>query len=979
MTRDPLIPQSGLGRSHAAASPASVLPPARGVIVKSVPDERQGLVMRGEVEDGEAWALVRWRDGEQSWTRAGSLRTRLEDACEVADAPYGPRPSLGEGVVRAVRTLAGEEQALVELHETGETVWLPAMRLQFIKSLAKRFVLGELPRQACVDREGSSSYDNQAERLRLRVLASAITHWNENSGAFARLDIDPLPHQIQLVRHILASGEFSWLIADDVGLGKTVELGMLLSALMARDVVRRVLLITPAGLVRQWREELWSKFGLGGFLVYGQDFTIAETRHWAMYEHVIGSMDTLKQDKHMETLLGAPHWDMVVFDEGHRLTRHTSGSRVVASERFRLAAALRRRTTSMTLLTATPHQGDVSRFQALLELVRPHHAEAINNLEAHPEIITRMVVRNPKSRVTDLQGRLIFKGKQTHAVTVRLSEQEKAFDALLQSYLRSGYATAEQGKATKRGRAVGLVMNSYRKLAASSMAAIRAALVRRRQRLAAPEAPPSVSAPYTYDDRFMGEAEEQIATEAGGEFFTHERELLDELLKTAETVATHDSKCAALLEEIIPQLGAEKLVIFTEYRATQAHLQHELAVRHGADAVTLIHGGMDYKEREHAIAAFEDTAQFLISTEAGGEGVNLQRSCHVLVNFDLPWNPMRLVQRIGRLYRYGQERVVVVYNLHRPDTLDGRVVGVLYDRIAQVARNLAALGDEFSPGLEEEIFGQMAELLDIEATLEHARQSSPKQTEAELEAALERARQAVEHQQELLQFAHGFDPDAAAHELALTADHLRAFAEGMFRLLGVHVEKQTHNGRVLTIRLSRTLAEELGRNARVMRVTAVRELAARREEVEMLDMESPLFRLLVKKALHLSFQGRLAAAPGLAGSALVAAVLRWQDDRGRRMRQELAVCLVNEQGQAECNSEALGEWLLQPIDDAAAAAAHCAWDVDAARQAAGRCLEAAGGHMNRRLVAACNEHLHPHARQLVAAAWLCPEGASRRE
>src|SRR5690606_2243729 len=159
-------------------------------------------------------------------------------------------------------------------------------------------------------------------------LAHAIKVWNENTGALSHLEIEPLPHQINLVHHILASGNFNWLIADDVGLGQTIETGILLHALRQSDLVKRIILLIPTRQTKQWQEELYYKFKLEGFEIYGEDFFINETRQWKMHDCVIGSMDRLKQAGHLESLLQSEPWDLVIFDEGHRLSRRQYGHKL---------------------------------------------------------------------------------------------------------------------------------------------------------------------------------------------------------------------------------------------------------------------------------------------------------------------------------------------------------------------------------------------------------------------------------------------------------------------------------------------------------------------------------------------------------------------------------------------------------------------------------------------------------------------------
>jgi len=219
---------------------------------------------------------------------------------------------------------------------------------------------------------------------------------------------------------------------------------MLLAALKQRGTFRRILLVIPAGLTRQWQDELRQKFGMDDFQIYGHDFFIHDPRQWKFYDHVIGSIDRFKADDHKDLLLTAGPWDLIVFDEAYRLSRRQWGRKLDASDRFRLAAELRNVTDSLLLLTATPHQGMQDKFQALLELLRPELRDEINRLSLNPSILKDIVIRNNKADVTDAEGNFIFKGKTTHAIPVAISEDARSFDRALQAYLRRGYAASRE-------------------------------------------------------------------------------------------------------------------------------------------------------------------------------------------------------------------------------------------------------------------------------------------------------------------------------------------------------------------------------------------------------------------------------------------------------------------------------------------------------------------------------------------------------
>lgn len=676
---------------------------------------------------------------------------------------------------------------------------------------------------------------------------------------------------------------------------------------------------------------------------------------------MIGSVDRFKAENHKEALLDAGPWDLIVFDEAHRLSRRQWGRRLEVSDRFRLAAELRRLTDSLLLLTATPHQGMQDKFQALLELLRPEFKDEIDMLTLNPGILKDMVVRNNKADVTDAHGNFIFKGKTTRAIPVETSKESRSFDHALQFYLRQGYAA---GSALGRqGIAIGFVMTVYRKLAASSAAAIHQALQRRLARLLDQQNGEVDGDGEAPDDRYEGEWEEQ-QTGSAREFFTGEIELVRTLIDSAARLVDDDLKVQTFIDGLVSSVlhahPEEKVLVFTEYRATQAHIAEALLNRFGADKVNLIHGGQEFKARFAEIAHFEDQGQFLISTEAGGEGINLQRRCHVMVNFDLPWNPMRLVQRIGRLYRYGQDKRVVVFNVHAPQTLDAEIMELMYGRLAQVVADMAVLGGEFNEGLADDILGQMADVLDVEDILEKAIDTNIARTQGRIDEALRLAREAVAKQRELFEYVTGYDPNETRYELVITGEHLRAFVEGMFAQLGIEVGERLHKGAVWEIRVPEPFAAEIpGRRTR-LRITFDRVWGADRPDIQTMDIQSPMMQLLLRKAKTYAFGGHVTALGGLEGRAVLTAILRWQNDQGRRMRQEYTVARVRDDGRVETNPQEFADWLLNPASDVSLAT-----DKTAVKS----WFQAAEQATDRRLGALSNTDLHPENRQWVSGGW----------
>ena len=827
---------------------------------------------------------------------------------EVEHPDQGPvRRGLGTGHVLATRSISGIDQVLVQFVETGETRWLPFQSLRHVTSVAQRMAAGAL-----------GAYDDHAERFRMRALAIALSNWHANTGAFGRLDIDPLPHQLHVARRVVTSGEANWLIADDVGLGKTIEVGLILHALTQRNRCRRVLVVCPATLVKNWKEEMRGRFDRA-FEIYGRDFTPEYPDELRLRDNVIVSLDLAKRDAHRDMLLSAGDWDVIVFDEAHRLGVQENGER---TERYRLAEALRPMTPAMLLLTATPHQGKSRRFAALLELVRPDLAWEIAGLEANPEIVGDIVLRNRKTRVTDAQGEPIFRGHDTQRILVTPSDAMRSFDLALRDYLRHGYAVSARGGT--EGRAIGFVMTTYRKLASSSIAAIHRALTVRRGRLREAEHSDRPSLDSLIDSGELESADDLAERRdlfGGREFFDNEIEQIDALLCLAEAAWDEDAKCMRFLEEIVRPLvdRDENLLVFTEYRATQAWLADAIA-EHVPEAgpVALINGSMSLDAKIESVERFEDrAARILVSTEAGGEGLNLHRSCCVMANYDLPWNPSRLVQRIGRLYRYGQTRRVQVINLQSDDTFDAQALRLMLDRVQTIATELAAVAPENAEALAAETLGALLSNIDMEALLERADAMNIELTIEEIDAAIRSAQEAHKIEGEILDFADSHEGSVSG---GLDHRHMAAFIEGMMPHIGGAVRGRLDGGRILEVELPEDRVgrhPEFGRR-RIVQLGTDPATSRRRRDVFPLDFRLSFTVELARLAKDRRFDG-LCAATALEGVAfrwLSLWRVRWQDAEGRLL-EEAQIPLV---GTTTGNNiwhrwldHELGKFLLSPM------------------------------------------------------------------
>ena len=770
----------------------------------------------------------------------------------------------------------------VQLHGTGESRWLPYENLLRLRDASIKYARVEAPQT------------DSAERFRLKGLAHALDSWNQVTGALDRLDVDPLPHQIDLVHRIMNSDHSNWLIADDVGLGKTIEVGLLLAAKKRRRQARRVLVVCPAGVVRQWQDEMRYKFN-EDFRIYGLDFNINQPSHWGTYDKVIVSIDRAKSDSHSPVFSDSGEWDVIVFDEAHHLSK-IEGQAV--TQRYQLAEKLKDMTDSFIFLTGTPHQGRTYQFVNLLLLLRPDLIERFRRISSDPSVVAELVLRNRKSLVTDARGNFIFRGQTTNRIDVPLSESARAFDGQLQSYLRHGYAASVAGGTT--GRAIGFVMTTYRKLASSSIAAIERALERRASRLRGENENSLVNGfvqtldelEEAFDDGMdsmddLGEISESIVASSTGanSFFEDEQSQISELLAAAKQVKHDDLKLKKFLSEIVDPIHSvgEQLLIFTEYRATQDYLVTALRERHPDAGVAQINGSMSLSEKRANIDTFNETAQFMISTEAGGEGINLHDRCHILVNYDLPWNPSRLVQRAGRLYRYGQQKRVIVFNLTAEDGFDNKTLSMMLDRVESIAQAMAEVDDDFRDGLETEIIGDLLERLDIASVLSANRAMDVSRTDEEIDIAIERAREAKRQQENLFAHVEGYNPQATTALYTFGPEDVLAFLEGILPFRGVRIRDRLHNGRTLEIQLPdemRGRYSEFPPRATVVRVTVDRQIAIRRQNVVPMDFASPFFRNLVEFAKSPEFKGDYASLLGPESGTLTLYKIRWQNDQG---------------------------------------------------------------------------------------------------
>ncbi|MBD8664117.1 DEAD/DEAH box helicase [Rhizobium sp. CFBP 8752] len=482
--------------------------------------------------------------------------------------------------------------------------------------------------------------------------------------------------------------------------------------LIASGRVRRVLILAPAKLVPQWQFRLKDMFDIR-LQRYVTEADTARGDFWATASMVAASFHTLRDDRRgaRQRLLNADPWDLVIVDEAHHLG---VDERTGATLAYSLVSDLQERgkINSLLFFTGTPHRGKDYSFFSLMHLVRPDLFDPERDPLEQLSQLSKVMIRNNKATVTDLQGQKLFKPVNVFSREYQYSDDETQFYRTLSEFVIDGRAYA----ATLDGRAQTarmLVLITLQKLAASSIAAIRNALRKRRTMLANLVGRSNESVPLpdheqaTFDE--LAEAEEALPGSAAVLLMEDEIQRLDELIALADAIV-RETKIERLLQMIWEEFGPdEPILLFTEYKATQALIINALHRRFRFGSATFINGDerLDNLEqvsgsaktisqpREHAADAFNaGKVRFLVSTEAGGEGIDLQERCAVLVHADMPWNPMRLHQRVGRLSRYGQTRPVSVYILRNPQTVEARIWDLLNAKLERIQAALSSVMEE---------------------------------------------------------------------------------------------------------------------------------------------------------------------------------------------------------------------------------------------------------------------------------------------
>lgn len=518
--------------------------------------------------------------------------------------------------------------------------------------------------------------------------------------------IDPLPFQIDAVyNYILKYPRIRFLLADDPGAGKTIMAGLVIKELKLRKLADRILIVAPGHLMEQWRREMLDKFQ-EDFVVVRRDLLRSSTNVFQKYSQVIASIDFLKQDDVLD-LLKDVTWDLVIVDEAHKLAAYKYGNKLSKTQRYRVGEVLSERTAHMLFLTATPHKGDPENFRLLVDLLLPgmfSDAEVLKEAirsGAHVPFLRRM-----KEDLRGFDGKRLFPPRYSTTITYQLSDDEIRLYRALTEYIQTQYS---QISSESKRRNVAFAMVILQRRFASSVYALLKSLERRKERLEeylknreALAEQPRVDWDSLLDELEDMEESERWAKEdellgvtasKSPSAIKAEIETINKLISLARKVieSQAETKIQDLkqtLAKINSEFPGEKILLFTEFKDTLDYLTERL--REWGYTVTNIHGQMSMEERLEKEKEFRHNAQIMVATEAAGEGINLQ-FCHLLVNYDIPWNPNRLEQRIGRVHRYGQKKPVYIYNLVAGNTREGEVLQRLLEKLEEIR---SALGDK---------------------------------------------------------------------------------------------------------------------------------------------------------------------------------------------------------------------------------------------------------------------------------------------
>lgn len=570
--------------------------------------------------------------------------------------------------------------------------------------------------------EGEFNFKGDPEKFVLFAEAERIKSAYQFDPLFAIncSIVDPLPHQVEAVyKYLLPQPQIRFLLADDTGAGKTIMTGLLLKELIMRNIVERILIVTPGGLTKQWQEdEMGIKFNIL-FKLVNRDVFMSEPTIFQTSDHIVTSIDFICREDIMQ-IVSKTSWDLIVFDEAHKLSAYEYGDKLYKSKRYEAAHILSQQCEHLLLLTATPHRGRKDTFKRLLQLLDEDifstadlATERVKELGMNGT--NKFFIRRLKEDMKDWNGKPLYKERHTKTASFNLTTDEKLlYDAVTE------YLTQRKMEASEtRNIHVSLALQVMQRRLVSSIFAIRNTLQKRwlalqgladeldknpslwKQRIKFEELDvANIDDLDELDDEGRDALDTIMADPKKFKLFTTAKSLSEIKAEAGEVKSLYEMANALYnqhqeeqkyieLKRLLTSQGVidgEKLVIFTEHKDTLLYLQDRLT--NNGYHVAIIHGGMSVDERRESQCRFlTPDVQVLICTDAAGEGINLQ-FCRLLINWDIPWNPNRLEQRMGRIHRYGQKSDVIVFNMVASNTREGQVLQKLLSKIDIIREQL---------------------------------------------------------------------------------------------------------------------------------------------------------------------------------------------------------------------------------------------------------------------------------------------------
>ena len=616
--------------------------------------------------------------------------------------------------------------------------------------------------------------------------------------------IEPLPHQITAVYDVMLPRQpLRFVLADDPGAGKTIMAGLLIKELIIRGDAKRVLIVSPGVLAEQWQDELFQKFQLPFEILTNDKLNASRTGNWFNEEnYVIARLDKLSRDEDLQDKLSVSDWDLIIVDEAHKMAASFFGGEVKFTKRYRLGQLLSQRTRHFLLMTATPHSGKEEDFQLFLALIDGDRFEGRFRDGVHTVDVSDIMRRLLKEQLVKFDGKPLFPERIAITVPYRLSQAEEQLYVDVTNYVRDQFNRADNLESGRKGN-VGFALMILQRRLASSPEAIYQSLKRRKEKLQKrldeeklfnrvlirqedlPKFDDDDDRENYVDDTDADEQEQiendftdrattaQTIQELEAEIYTLQK--LEDLAlvvkrsgidKKWEELSTILTENEWMFDEY---KNRRKLVIFTEHRDTLNYLALKIRTLLGnQDTVVTIQGGMSREDRKKAQSLFTQdiNVSVLIATDAAGEGINLQRA-HLMVNYDLPWNPNRLEQRFGRIHRIGQTEVCRLWNLIAHQTREGEVWHRLFEKLEN---ERVALGGQVFDVLGEMSFENksLRELL-----IEAIRYGSDPERKAYLDRVLDEALDHA-HLEKILQ-------ERALHAVTLTKANVQNIREEMER------------------------------------------------------------------------------------------------------------------------------------------------------------------------------------------------------